>query len=124
MRCLQKPDTELVTAATSRLQNFVMINYHSKVFHPGRVSSPRFAFETQPLSFCILCCITNFAIAPCTVPVFFIISSDSRFSEGFLWYGKLFLTLGPKTLNLCLQRYLGYALVYSNSTNTFLGQAY
>ena len=38
--------------------------------HPGHVSSPRFAFERQSLSFCIFCCDTNLTIAPYTVPVF------------------------------------------------------
>ena len=54
----------------SRQQYFVIINKHPKVVHPGRISSPRFAFERQSLSFYILCCNTNFAIAPCTVPLF------------------------------------------------------
>ena len=52
------------------LQHFGIINYHLKVVHLWRFSSPRITFERQSLSFCILCCITNFTIAPRTVPVF------------------------------------------------------
>ena len=34
-----------------------------------------------------------------------IILNDSRFSEDFIWYGKLFQTLGSKTLKLLLPCY-------------------
>ena len=51
-------------------QHLVIINNYPKVVHPGRLSSPRFAFETQSPSFCILWCITNFTIAPCTTQGF------------------------------------------------------
>ena len=33
-----------------------------------------------------------------------IILNDSRFSEDFIWYGKLFQILGPKTLKLLLPK--------------------
>ena len=61
---VQKPDTGFVTAATSTSQLLVIINNHLNVVHPGRFSSPRFAFERHSLSFCNLWCITNFTIAP------------------------------------------------------------
>ena len=67
---MQKQDTGFVTATTSTSQHLVIINNHPKVVHPGCFSSIRFAFERQSLSFFILWCITNFTIAPCTVPVF------------------------------------------------------
>ena len=55
---------------TSTSQYLVIINNHPKVVHPRRFSSPRLTFERQTLSFCILWCITNFPITPCTAPVF------------------------------------------------------
>ena len=67
---VQKPDTGIVTVVTSTSQHLVIINNHPKVVHPGSIGSLRFTFERQSLSFCILWCITNFTIAPCTVPVF------------------------------------------------------
>ena len=33
-----------------------------------------------------------------------ILLNDSRFSEDFIWYGKLFQILGPKTLKLLLPK--------------------
>ena len=67
---VQKPDIGFVTVATSTSQHLVIINNHPKVVHPGSLSSPRFTFERQSLSFCILWCITNFTVAPCIVPLF------------------------------------------------------
>ena len=59
-----------VTATTTTSQHPAIINNRPKVLHPGRLRSPRFAFERPSLFFCILWCITNFTIAHCTGPVF------------------------------------------------------
>ena len=67
---VQKPDTGFVTVATSMSQHLVVINNHPKMVPPGSLSSPRFTFERQSLSFCILWCITNFTAGPCIVPLF------------------------------------------------------
>ena len=109
---------------TSNSQHFVIVNSDPKVAYAGHFNSPKFAYKRQSLSFCILCCITNFTIALCTVPVFNYHFNDSMFSEDFIWHGKLFQTLGAKTLKLLLVKVTWLSLVYSNSTYIFLEQVY
>ena len=97
---VQNPDTEFVTTATFRSYYFVIINYHLKVVHPGRISSSRLTFERQSQSFCILCCITNFTIAPCNIPVFNYEFERLKVFRGFHVVRQMFQTLGSKTLKL------------------------
>ena len=93
-----------MAATTSRSQHFVITNYRPKVVHPGRISSP-----DSPLRYSLYLSVFYVVLQTLQLhlvpfPCLIIILSGSRFSKDFIWYGKLFQTLGPKTLKLLLPK--------------------
>ena len=97
---------------TSTSQYLVIINNHPKVVHPRRFSSTRFTFERSlflsrslSLYFSVFYGVLQtlqLHLVPLQCSI--IILNDSEFSEVYIWYGKLFQTLGPTTLELLLPK--------------------
>ena len=114
-----------MTAATSRSLHFVIINYHPNMVHPERISSPRFAFDRDCLSVCILCFIAYFTIVPCTALVFnYHLERLKVFGEVYIvrQVVPIFMSIDFQTFaskgNLVLQWYVQIQCIFSSNKST------
>ena len=102
---VQKPGTGFVIAMTSMLQHYVWwCTTISKWCILDVSAGPDLPFRGS------LCLSVSYGVLQTLqlhlvrLQCLIIILNDSRFPQDFIWYSKLFQTLGPKTLKLLLRK--------------------
>ena len=95
---VQKPDTWFVTVATSTSQHLMIIN--NWTFQQSQI----YLWETFSIFSVFYGALQTLQLHLVPFQCLIIILNDSRFSEDFIWYDKLFQILGPKTLKLLLPK--------------------